>query len=456
MTDPQMQWIGETAREFLVEGSAGSGKTIFACYKVVFYALQYHHASIYVYRRTLPSLKRTAWKEIRNILYGIVLEKDQYGRITKTLYDVCHENKSEGTIEFPNDSIIYFGALDEIGKVRSINADIIYIEQGEELLDTAFYTELMLRLGRGEVSKRGDAYSQMMMVVQPEDEEHWIYQRFHEYYDATNEYENEKALVLSHNQHYPDNLWDYRDYNTVLKEIQTRRVTSHFHYTTNDFLPQFQKDYYDNLKNEDYELWLRYSAGKWGKLTDVIYPNYDTNVGREHFDFYSFGIDYGYNNPSCFLLLGWYDTECYVLDEVYERKLTTSELIEKCVDMLHENKLLVEHLHTGFGDSAEPDRNEEFYNAGFPIEPSVKNVSAKINTTKQTKLHIDPRCINTIKEIKGYVYKKDKNGTVTDEPVKVKDHAMDALGYGVYGVRGALSPNRPEPPEFYEENIMVF
>ena len=56
MTAPQRKWIGETASEFLIEGSAGSGKTLFACYKVIFYALQYHHASIYVYRKTLPSV----------------------------------------------------------------------------------------------------------------------------------------------------------------------------------------------------------------------------------------------------------------------------------------------------------------------------------------------------------------------------------------------------------------
>ena len=457
MTKPQRKWINETAREFLIEGSAGSGKTIFACYKVIFYALEHHDASIYVYRRTLPSLKRTAWKEIRNILYGIVLERDGSGRITKTLYDICHENKSDGTITFPNGSMIYFGALDEIGKVRSINADVIYIEQGEELHDTAFYTELMLRLGRGEVSKRGEAYSQMIVVVQPEDEEHWIYKRYHEYFDAKKEFENEKREVETHNHHFPDDLWDFRDYDTVLKQIQARRVKAHFHYSENDFLPQFQKDYYDNLKNENYDLWLRYSAGKWGKLSGVVYPNYDTVFPKNpHYDFISFGADFGFNNPSAFLLLGWYDDECYVIDEVYERELTTSELIDKCTDMLFRNNLLVKHLDTGYGDSAEPDRIEEFNQAGFPMEGGIKNVQAKINTTKQTKIHIHPQCVNTIKEIKGYVYKKNREGIVLDEPVKTNDHAMDALGYGVYGVRGALSPNKPQNPEFYEENIMVF
>ena len=456
MTAPQKKWINESAREFLVEGSAGSGKTIFACYKVVFYCLQYHHSSWYVYRKTLPSLKRTAWKEIRNILYNIALERDDEGRVTKSLYDVCHENKSEGTIKFPNGSIIYFGALDELSKVRSINADGIYIEQAEELLDTAFYTELMLRLGRGEVSKRGEAYSQMMLVVQPEDEEHWIYKRYHEFYDATNEYENEKRDVLTHNKHHPNDLWDYRDYTEVLEQIQARRVTAHFHYSTNDFLPQFQKDYYNNLKNEDYDLWLRYSAGKWGKLSDVIYTNYDTVFPKNpHYDFISFGADFGFNNPSAFLLLGWYDNEVYVIDEVYEQKLTNTELIEKCTQMLFDNRLLPEHLTTGYGDSAEPDRIKEFNQAGFPMTGGVKDVNAKILTTKQTKIHIHPRCVNTIKEIKGYKYRKNRDGITLDEPVKFNDHCMDALAYGCYGVRGYLSPARPVMFD-NDDDIMVF
>ena len=58
--------------------------------------------------------------------------------------------------------------------------------------------------------------------------------------------------------------------------------------------------------------------------------------------------------------------------------------------------------------------------------------------------------------IKGYKYRKNKDGVTLDEPVKVNDHAMDALAYAVYGVRGQLSPNRPYTDDFFEENIMVF
>lgn len=411
--------------------------TIFACYKVIFYALKYENASIYIYRKTLPSLKRTSWKEIRNILYDLEIPYE--------------ENKSEGVISFSNGSKMYFGALDELSKVRSINADVIYIEQAEELNSPEFYIELMLRLGRGEASKRKGGYSQMLLVVQPESEEHWIYKRYHEFTDATTEYESKKQEAIANGEDYPS-------YEEILGNIQHRRKTAHFHYSENLKLPKFQRDYYDNLKNEDYELWLRYSAGQWGKLSDVVYPNYDTVVVRDNFDFYSFGCDFGFNNPSCFLLCGFYDDECYVIDEVYEPKLLNSELIEKCKEMLFKHKLLPEHLNVGFGDAAEPDRIEEFVQNGFPMEKGIKDVKAKISTTKQTKIHIHPRCVNTIREIKGYKYRKNRDGVTLDEPVKVNDHAMDALSYCIYGIRGQLSPNRRfgDNDGNYFNKIMVF
>ena len=438
MTPTQQRWINDRTRELLIEGSAGSGKTIFACYKVIFYALENPNASIYIYRKTLPSLKRTSWKEIRNILYDLEIPYE--------------ENKSEGIItlgEHPNESKLYFGALDELSKVRSINADMIYIEQAEELTSPEFYVELMLRLGRGEASKRKGGYSQMLLVVQPESEEHWIYKRYHEFTDATTEFERKKQEAIA--EHKP-----YESYESILANIQRRRKAAHFHYSENLKLPKFQRDYYDNLKNEDYELWLRYSAGQWGKLTDVIYPNYDTVVVRDTFDFYSFGADFGYNNPSCFLLMAWYDNEVYIIDEVYQSKLLNRELIDECDAMLFKHNLLPSKLSTGFGDAAEPDRIEEFVQRGYPMEKGIKDVTAKINTTKQTKIHIHPRCVNTLREIKGYKYRKNRDGVTLDEPVKVNDHAMDALAYGVYGVRGQLSPNRRIDGREYFNKVMVF
>jgi DNA helicase IV len=40
LTDKQFEYIDNDTRHLMVQGSAGSGKTIFACTKVILYALK--------------------------------------------------------------------------------------------------------------------------------------------------------------------------------------------------------------------------------------------------------------------------------------------------------------------------------------------------------------------------------------------------------------------------------
>ena len=115
------------------------------------------------------------------------------------------------------------------------------------------------------------------------------------------------------------------------------------------------------------------------------------------------------------------------------------------------NGLTPNSLDTVYCDSAEPDRIEEFNEYGFNAIGSIKNVEAKINAVKSCKLHIAPQCTHTINEIESYCWQKDKDGNDLDKPIKVNDHSMDALGYGIYGTVGILSPNR-----FDKETVQVY
>ena len=51
---------------------------------------------------------------------------------------------------------------------------------------------------------------------------------------------------------------------------------------------------------------------------------------------------------------------------------------------------------------------------------------------KRQKIYIHPDCTDTISEMKTYKWKEDRNGNVLDEPVKFRDHLMDALRYALY------------------------
>lgn len=387
LTEKQAEHIYDETNELCVEGSAGSGKTLFACSKTIFYAIDNPNSRSGIFRKTLPSLKRTSWLEIRKLL-------DKH----HIVYD---ENKADGIITLSNGSTLSFSGLDELTKVRSLNLDYIYVEQAEEI-DRDTYLELKLRL-RG--SGANVKYRQAMLVVQPENISHWIYQYFH-----------------------------INGYGKIL----------HFSYKTNSFLPVEHREYYERLEEIDETAYRRYSLGEWCGNGNLIFTNWDKQT-RDTFNFYVMGVDFGWAVPSAALLIGFYDLEPYVIDEIYEKELTTEELFNRIKIMLNKNSLGFEDIDMVFADAAEPDRITNFNEWGLYTEPSVKDVMGRINATKLTKLHIDKdKCPNTIKEIQSYSWRKDKDGIATNVPLKVNDHAVDALQYAVYGILGINSPYRSD------------
>lgn len=402
LTDKQAEWIDDTTRHLMVMGSAGSGKTFFACVKVIMYALEYPNARVGVFRQTLPSLRETAWREIREILqkYNIVFE----------------ENKSNGLITLDNDSTISFTPTDDDKKLRSLNLDLVYIEQCEEITEEAF-DELDLRI-RNEVAQK--YYGQMLIVVQPESKHHWLYKRF---------YQTKK---------------NDPDYKYV-----------HFSYLDNPYLPPEQAKVYEGFKETNPDKYRTHTLGEWITSSKQIFTdNWEVGFKRRYFNFYVGGVDFGWNNPACFLLCGFYDNECYVLGEVYKTEMTNSQFLNEIFELLAEHELEFGDLDAVYCDSADPEKIEVFCRNGLNAYPSVKNVKAKIDTARETRIYIDESCPNLISEIPNYEWKKDKNNNILDEPVKEHDHAVDAMCYAIYGVRGELSKNKPASS--FENEVYIY
>ena len=391
LTDKQFEHINDTTRHLMIMGSAGSGKTIFACTKVILYALEFEGARIGVFRQTLPSLKKTSWKEIRELLHK---------------YNIKHkENKSDGLITLDNGSTIEFIPTDSDEKLRSLNLDFVYVEQAEEISKDV-YRELDLRI-RHTISQEN--YGQMLLVVQPQKKNHWLYKEFYVYHNNDSEY------------------------NKI-----------HFSYLENPFLPEKQKKVYEDLKESDPDMYKTHTLGLWINDSKQIFKdNWSVGVDRTGFNYYVGGVDFGWNVPSCFLLIGFYDNEAYVLDEVYAPELTNAEFLDKIQSLLYRHNLSFDSLDCTYADAASPDRIEVFNQNGLFTQPSVKDVSAKIETTRATKIHISENCENLIEEMPEYQWKRDKQGNILDIPLKENDHAVDALCYAIYGVRGSLSSFSP-------------
>ena len=200
----------------------------------------------------------------------------------------------------------------------------------------------------------------------------------------------------------------------------------------------------EGLKETNYDRWRTHALGEWISSSKQIFVNnWSVGVNRRYFDFYIGGLDFGWNVASAFLLIGFYDDEAYVLGEVYAPELTNGELLSEIHDLLGRYDLDFDDLESVYADAASPDRIEVMCQNGLNCYPSVKDVRAKIDTTRETTIHIDDSCVNLIRELPDYEWKRDKYGNILEEPIKENDHAIDAMCYAIYGVRGALSDNKP-------------
>lgn len=379
------------ARELVVYGGAGAGKSYAVAQKLILKAIGSPGSNMVVIRKYGPALKLTCWTLVLDLLnrYGIPYE----------------DNKTELKLKVAGSTIHFLPVVVTSGeaaeRLKSLT-DItdIWIEEATEL-SLEEYHQVRLRL-RGEELENG--YRQIVLTFNPIDRNHWI----HSYFFEGNRGEHQ-----------------------------------HYTYKDNRFIEQAYIDELEGLKDIDETLYQIYALGDWGTFGNLIYTRYEIAEFDHPFDWYDdilAGCDFGYENPSALTLIGLKENTAYIIDEVYERKLVNAELVERIQDKQQHYNI----LPTIFCDSAEPARVEEMARAGLQVYPAEKNVADGINAVKSYKLVIHPRCVNTLKEMRGYCRKKDRQGNVLEEPVKANDHTCDALRYALYTYKRLTYAPQPE------------
>jgi len=365
----------DTNRYLVLYGGAGSGKSVFAAQKTLVRLLTEKPHRFLVVRKVAKTLRYSVFSLFQDMI-------TQWN-----LTPLFKINKSDMTITCINGNQIIFAGLDDVEKLKSIAGITgIWIEEASELEQKDFQ-QLDLRL-RGPTKY----YKQIILTFNPISALHWLKKVFFDF-------KKDNATIVKST--YKDNKFIDPEYVKVLED----------------------------LKNQDETYYKIYALGEWGVLGNLVYTNYvveDIPLNDESYNAIYYGLDFGYNDPSALIKIGWKDSEIYVLDEIYERHLTNTELIKLCESKVDKKHLII-------ADSAEPDRIQEFKKAGFRIQPCTKgkdSVKFGIDWLKRRKIHIHPSCVNTIKEIQTYKYKENKDGNVLDEPVDFNDHAMAALRYG--------------------------
>lgn len=351
----------------VIYGGAGSGKSYSIAQLFIRRLYEEENIRMLVLRKTLPALRITAYRLVQDILKE---------------YELPFElNKSEMIIKVGSSEIL-FKSLDDPEKIKSYEANYLWIEEATEV-SYEDYIQLNLRLRR----KNKSNINQMYLTFNPISRFHWL---------NTQLIESTCEDIAIHHSTYKDNLFLTAEYIAEL----------------------------EGLTDENF--YKIYTRGEFGELRNVIYSNYVVeDISKIVPEEIIYGIDFGWNNENAIIEIAIKDNEYYLTERLYATQLTNNDLIEKM-------NTIIKPSVTIYADSAEPARIEEIARAGFDIYAANKNVLDGIDHVKSHKLHIDKNSVNLINEIRAYKYKEDRDGNVKEEPVKFRDHLLDSVRYCTY------------------------
>lgn len=198
-------------------------------------------------------------------------------------------------------------------------------------------------------------------------------------------------------------------------------ITDHRH---NPFLSSDEHERIEGIS--DPELWRVYARGLTGRIQGVIYNNI-TIVDKmpEAYKGRWLGLDFGYNDPTALLDVRLSEGKIWIDEVLYHQHLTNHD-IHKAISSA--GMLGVQII----ADSAEPKSIEELRRLGCRIEPARKgadSVRVGISTLQRYSLCVTRRSANVRKELNNYKWKVDSTGNITNEPVDMFNHSLDALRY---------------------------
>lgn len=384
-------------RYIIMKGSAGSGKSVDTAQHYILRLMKDKGRNLLCVRKSDITNRDSTFAELQGALFRMFGDKyNLYWDIKQSpLMLECKHNGNQ---------IIFRGVNDEKQreKLKSITfkkgkLTDVWIEEATEITQSDF--EIIDDRLRGQLPD-GQFY-QIRCTFNPVNKNHWIKKVF----------------------------FDIPDQNVM---------THHSTYLENRFIDDAYRQRMERRKIVDPEGYQIYGLGEWGEIGGLILHNWEVKEISQNLNDYddvAIGQDFGFNHANAILLLGWKDDNIYIIDEIYLHEKDTSEVIQEAIRHAIPTKKQM------WCDSAEPDRIKEWTKAGFRAKGVDKggskgSVKAQIDWLKQRRIYINPHCVNTIKEMQQWKWKKDeRSGEYLDDPVPIMDDAMAALRYGVEGWR---------------------
>lgn len=398
----------DKADELLIEGPAGTGKTLWCLTKLhIALGLNYPGARGLIVRKTRESLTESTLVEFENqVLIGnaahIANGPDRARRQRYT---------------YPNGSELVIGGMDKATKIKSTQFDLIFAEEATDLTEDDW--ETLTTRNRNFMMP----YQQVIASCNPDAPTHWLNQRGNS---------GRMSRLLSRHRDNPK----YHD--------------------GIDWTPEGRAYVLGKLANLTGVRRARYFEGKWAAAEGIVYDNWDAATHLiDHFDipreWRRFRVvDFGYTNP--FVCQWWAmdgDGRLYRYRELYATQRLVSD---HAADIA---RLSAGESYTATVADHDAEDRATLHSLGIQTIPAFKAVTVGIQAVqarlakagddrprlfllRDSLVSRDERLVEakkplcTEQEIDGYVWAKSADGRpVKEEPVKVDDHGCDATRYAV-------------------------
>lgn len=394
-------------------GGIGSGKTLMGCISILSAAVMYP-GDYLIARQFLPQLKDTTYKTFLEICPKELIVENR-------IADMVVKVRSAGG----KVSNILFRQLEEPEKLRSLNLSMFLIDEANQVSEEAF----LLLQGR----LRGSGLRKGLIVSNPNGHD-WLYRWF----------------LLKENLRSDASKAQYH----LVQAPSTENV----HLPEGYIQSMMESWSEDRIKREIY--------GSFDAFEGMVYHEFrrDIHVVKpfripEEWEKH-IRLDHGYRNPAaCVFCAISPDGEVYVYREFYEREYLINEIINGnkkdgkvgIAELARGEKYLTAKIDPSTkarrGTSGASDYDEYVANwpENFPPLQMAKNdVQVGIDRVKsflkvhpknnKPMLYIFDTCHNLLEEITTYRYpdlKPQQEGkrAENEKPVKVDDHALDALRY---------------------------
>jgi phage terminase large subunit len=353
-----------TNRIQIHQGGTRSGKTYNILLWIIFsYCQQNKGKTVTICRKTFPALRATVMRDFFDILKTHEMYNEEVHQLTTSEY-------------FFNTNRIEFISLDAPTKIRGRKRDLLFVNEGNELI-WEDWKQLLFR-----------TKDRIILDFNPSDEFHWLYDKVMTRDDAT--------LCIS----------TYKD---------------------NPFLGKEIVEEIERLRDTDINAWNVYGLGQRGQNRSLVFQFQTTEAIPEQAKLISYGLDFGFTNDATSMVASYLlGDSIYIKELLYRTNMTNSDIAD------HFGSLGLDRRDEIFCDSAEPKSVEELHRLGWNTKSTYKGeINLGIDILRRYKLIVLDTSLNVIKEMRNYKFIEDKNGNLTNKPEDKFNHSLDALRYSV-------------------------